>query len=92
MRGVLDSTEKVVFTQRLVAMTAVNNVRMILFMIIGSFYIANIVIILFFLQGIRRVGTHEAEGLKGDGGEGHEQDDGQRGKVDDRGIHDADRI
>ena len=44
------------------------------------------------LQRLGRVGTHEAEGLKGDGGEGHQQDEGQCGKVDDRGVPDTDRI
>ena len=48
--------------------------------------------ILLLLQRLGRIGAHEAEGLEGDGGEGHEQDYGQCGKVDDRGVHDADRI
>ena len=47
---------------------------------------------LFLLQRIGRVGAHEAEGLEGDGGEGHQQDDGEGGEVYGRGVPDADGI
>ena len=47
---------------------------------------------LLLLQRLGGVGAHEAEGLKSDGGEGHEQDYGQCDKIDGRGVPDADRI
>ena len=45
-----------------------------------------------FLQRLGRVGAHEAESLKGDGGEGNEQDESESGEVEGRGVPDADRI
>ena len=47
---------------------------------------------LLLLQRLSRVGTHEAEGLNGDGGESHQQDDGKGCGVDGRGVPDADGI
>ena len=47
---------------------------------------------LLLLQRLGRVGVHEAESLKGDGGEGYQQDDGEGGEVDGRGVPDTYRI
>ena len=63
-----------------------------MFMMTFSTVMPDLIGHLLFLQRLCRIGTHEAEGLKGDGGEGHQQDDGQCGKVDDRGVPDTDRI
>ena len=47
---------------------------------------------LLLLQGLSRVGAHEAEGLEGDGSEGYQQDDSEGCGVDGRGVPDADGI
>lgn len=47
---------------------------------------------LLFLQRLSWICMHEAEGLEGNRGEGHEQDKSEGDKIQGRGVPDADRI